>query len=92
MSNLNEILSTTPQTLAELQRVRLEQHVVTILKQTITAIKDKRYSKIPTGNSPAGDGWGCDNTFINFSWDQEERDIMDIIIMLEKLDGVIKSV
>lgn len=91
---LEQLLKTTPETLATEQYAALKEHVIKTLNTVLKAIdNDVGYSVIVkmTSDSPAGDGMGCDNSFINFGFSEgEPLDIMDVVSRLEKLRTISK--
>jgi hypothetical protein len=82
---LEQLLKTTPETLAVEQHAALKEHVIKVLESTLQAVKDEYYSAIQelTIDSPAGDGYGCNNNFINFGYN--EKDPLDICDVMERL-------
>ncbi len=86
--NIKEIMQTTPEDLAILQFNTLEKAALDILQEMSIAIQSRNYSKAAsmTGYSPSGDGYGCDNSYINFS----ETSCEDIGEVLERLEQLYK--
>jgi len=83
--HLSELMTTTPQNLAERQLEALSAHAIGILKALIESIKVKNFKDVPlTFFSPAGDGYGRDNYCINFAYNKDET--MDIAELMEKLE------
>ena len=82
---LEQLLKTTPETLAIEQHAALKAHVITVLESTLNAVKDEYYSGVSklAIYSPAGDCMGCDNHFINFGYNEKEP--LDIYEVMERL-------
>jgi hypothetical protein len=92
--NLEQLLKTTPETLAVEQHDALKAHVINVLESTLKAVKDEYYSAIQelTIDSPAGDGYGCDNNFINFGYeDNKPLDICEVMERLIELKKIAKK-
>ena len=66
--DVNEIFKLDVSNLAAAQHKALDAHVKNIIKQVIDIIVEERYDDIEElcSWSPAGDGYGCDNYYINF--------------------------
>jgi hypothetical protein len=92
---LEQLLKTTPETLAMEQYAALKEHTIKTLNTVIKAIEnDADYPVIQemTAYSPAGDGMGCDNSFINFGFSEKEPlDIMEVVGRLEELRTISKK-
>lgn len=86
--SLTRLLSTTPENLARLQLDAIKDHVINILKRVIFLIEEGRYSDIEEmlDRSPAGDCMGTDHHFINFAWEANPNDGLDILEVLEMLE------
>lgn len=88
---LEQLLKTTPETLAVEQHAALKEHVIKVLETTLQAVKDEYYTAVNnlTQFSPAGDCMGCENNFINFGYDEKEPldicDVMERLIELKKI-------
>lgn len=84
--NLKELLSTDASNLAKKQEKALNDFVVNRLQEIAHIIKSGDYQNVEkfTSFSPAGDGNGCDNNFINFDYG-ESKDGLDIIEVCQKL-------
>jgi hypothetical protein len=92
--NLEQLLKTTPETLAVEQHDALKAHVINVLESTLKAVKDEYYSAIQelTIDSPAGDGYCCDNNFINFGYeDNKPLDICEVMERLIELKKIAKK-
>ena len=91
---LEQLLKTTPETLAVEQHDALKAHVITVLESTLQAVKDEYYIAIQelTIDSPAGDGMGYDNHSINFGYNEKEPlDICDVMGRLIELKKIAKK-
>ena len=92
---LEQLLKTTPETLAMEQYAALKEHVIKNLKTVLEAIEDDAsYSVVEdlTSYSPAGDCMGLDNSFINFGFSEKEPlDIMEVVGRLEELRTISKK-
>jgi hypothetical protein len=97
--NLEQLLKTTPETLAVEQHDALKAHVINVLESTLKAVKDEYYSAIqeltidsPAGDGYGGDGYGCDNNFINFGYeDNKPLDIYEVMERLIELKKIAKK-
>ena len=85
---LKELMTIDPANLAQKQHVALKAHAISVLKAVIEAIEKNQYGKIEDmcEYSPAGDGMGCENHYINFAFDGAELDILELVHMLKGLD------
>lgn len=92
---LEQLLKTTPETLAMEQYAALKEHVIKTLKKVLEAIEnDTPYLDVEklTSYSPAGDGMGLDNSFINFGFSENEPlDIMEVVDRLAELRTISKK-
>lgn len=92
---LEQLLKTTPETLAMEQYAALKEHVIKTLNTVLEAIEnDAAYSVVEkmTAYSHAGDGNGNDNSFINFGFSEKEPlDIMEVVGRLEELRTISKK-
>lgn len=79
------ILDTNIEQLKKDQFQALTEHVEKTLNEIVSLFKEKQFTTIRerfVEYSPAGDCMGCDNSFINFAWNEGERkDIEDILSM-----------
>jgi hypothetical protein len=92
---LGTLMSTKPEDLAELQYQQLNKHIIRILEQVTNYVRNESYDEIKKmlSHSPAGDGYGLDNDFINFTYlDTESMDILEVIEKLERLITLKKKV
>lgn len=92
---LEQLLKTTPETLAMEQYAALKEHVIKTLNTVLKAIEDDAaYTVIEemTSYSPSGDCMGLDNSFINFGFSEKEPlDIMEVVGRLEELRTISKK-
>lgn len=93
--DLPQLLQTTPETLAAQQYRALKDHVINKLRTVINHIEKKEYSQIEKllGESPAGDGHGCNNSYIDFSdtgcgTPENGCDIGDVLDRLRQLNSI----
>lgn len=85
---VREIMDIDIYNLAEKQHDTLKEFTIGKLKRIGELIANEEYDKVKNmlAFSPAGDGYGCDNYYINLSFKENERmDIGDIIDLLENL-------
>ncbi len=84
--DIKEIMETTPEDLAILQFNTLEKAALDILQRMSIAIQNRDYiaARSMVDESPAGDGYGCDNSYIDFS-ETTCEDIGDVLERLEHL-------
>ena len=88
MDNIKQIMKIDVNNLAETQFNSLKKYTIEVLTEIIKAIKNDDFTTVRKhlGYSPAGDGYGCDNSFIEFDIeDDKEWDIGDVIDKLEQL-------
>jgi hypothetical protein len=85
--NLEELMKIDINNLAQKQYKAYEQHVIDILDNIKKCIIEKRFNDIKTFESRLGDGYGDDNTCIDFGYKgMEEMDISDVINKLKSLE------
>ena len=91
--NLNELLKTTPESLARTQINALKEHVLNILEEFHVAIKEERFddAKKMTFESPSGDAYGRDDTCINFSWEGKQDSIQEFFYEIDKLSRITEN-
>lgn len=85
--DLNELLKTSPEGLAELQFKELKSHVLHVLDRAQEYVRSENFDKA-VGMclySPAGDGHGSDNNFIDFA-PKGNNDGWDFVEVCEKLN------
>ena len=90
--DVKEILSINVENLAKRQHEAVKNHALNILEIVSTLIKTEQYSKIHDlcQFSPAGDGMGDDNNYIDFGIkgignELETMDICQLCELLQKL-------
>lgn len=86
--NIQELLKTTPETLAQTQHDALKEHTIEILERVLKQLKKEEYKAIEKDlfRSPAGDCMGSDNSCIDFSYNNDEvMDLGDMVSMLNNL-------
>ena len=68
-----------PRALAQEQYDAYKKYIVAKLDEVKEKILEEEYTEIEglTARSPAGDGWGRDNNFIDFGFDKEPKDILE---------------
>lgn len=92
---LSEIMSINVDNLREKQYQALKKHVVNILKKITDIVQnDGDLNKVTEmlAYSPAGDGYGLDNDYINFGFNSENEklkymDIGEVCHLLHSLKG-----
>lgn len=64
----------------------LKGHTLNILEGIIDDLKNDKFDDIRKKMkfSPAGDGYGSDNYYINFSYNETSMDLLDIINKMEE--------
>ena len=85
-----KILDTNIEKLKQDQSKALKEHITNIFNDILAKINEGKYQEVVDKYlefSPAGDGFGDDNYFINFSWNEERKDISDVLEMLAELDN-----
>lgn len=90
--DIKELMQIDVGNLIERQHEGLKRYVVDRLKEITELIHLEQYDKVDSRlqNSPAGDGYGFDNEYINFNYDGCDRDIAEVISELENLKMKIK--
>lgn len=85
--NVSEIMQIDVENLKEKQLEALKEHTVKILKDVIKCVENNEFEKIEkmTCYSPSGDGYGLDNSYINFAYDNGELDIMQMVERMQCL-------
>ena len=68
-----------PRALAQEQYDTYRKYIVSKLDEVKEKILEEEYDEIEelTACSPAGDGWGCDNNFVDFGFDKDPKDILE---------------
>lgn len=92
---LSDLMKTTPKQLASLQHDALKKHVLGVLNLITNIIRNEQYDSLMKDDdgllefSPAGDGYGNDNHYINFSYMKDEpMDIKEIVEELRNLKKI----
>ena len=89
MSDIKEILSLRPETLAEKQHAAFKKYVIDKIKTFNQLINDEKYQEAIglLADSPSGDGYGSDNEYIEYLDFSEtgHEDIGDVLRRLETL-------
>lgn len=90
---LHELMNTNPDTLAVKQRDALKEHILRKLTKVREAVQAENFALVEsmTSFSAAGDGHGSDNHFIDFSYNNQPKDIMEICDELKRLNEIIAS-
>lgn len=85
--NIEEIMRIDVINLKMVQHEALKNHVIEKLKEVEKLVMQERYSELQDilAYSPAGDGYGKDNYFINFGYDGNEKDLCDVLDILKGL-------
>ena len=86
MSDIKEILSLRPETLAEKQHAAFKKYVTDKIKTFNQLINDEKYQAAVglLADSPSGDGYGSDNEYLDFS-ETGHEDIGAVLRRLESL-------
>ena len=81
------IMDINIENLKEKQYEFLKGHTLNILEGIIDDLKKDKFDDIKKKMkfSPAGDGYGSDNFYINFSYNETSMDLLDIIDEMEEL-------
>ena len=92
MANLQDILNINVDTLKATQYKAIKDHALKVLRDVTKALNEDKLDvcKEHLESSPSGDGYGCDNQFIDFSWKGcpdscDGYDLGSILEMLEEL-------
>ena len=88
MSEIKEILSLKPETLAEKQHAAFKKYIINKIKNFNQMINDEKYTEALgfLAASPSGDEHGCDNEYIDFS-ETGYEDIGRVLKKLQSLKG-----
>lgn len=91
--SLEEILLIDPENIKQKQHDVLKGFVVNRLKEITEIIENEEYDKVNPylNHSPAGDGYGTDKDFIDFSISEKQRKNnygIDISEVIDKLKGL----
>lgn len=87
MTDIKKIMELSVNNLAEEQHFALKNHVVLILKNVLNLIEKDQYDIVLNylSFSPSGDCMGCDNHYIDFSWNNTPMDIAEVCEVLSSL-------
>lgn len=90
--DIKELMSIDIDNLIETQHEGLKRYVVNRLKEITELIHLEMYDKVDNklDYSPSGDGYGCDNNYINFNYDGCNRDISEVLSELKSLKSRIE--
>ena len=92
--DLKKLLSTTPETLAERQHEALLREVQSTFSRIVNHLQKGEFDQANAmlGDSPAGDGHGCDNRCIKFDHvlDPVPGCFTDIGEVIAKLETLVK--
>lgn len=79
--------------LQEEQLKELKRHTVEVLHKIAVAVEKEDFKAIKDNMqfSPAGDGYGDENHFIDFSWSGPTMDIGEIVEKMESLRASINA-
>lgn len=77
-----------PRELAKEQAEAYRKYIIGVLEEIKIKVSEQEYSDVGsmTAHSPAGDGYGLDNDFIDFGFDKKPRDIMEALNYLKYLE------
>lgn len=89
---LNELMEIDVKNLAKKQAEYLEAHIISKLEQAISHVKSHDFISlaIMTSYSPAGDGYGCENNFIDFRYSKNQDDGLDILEVSKILENLLE--
>ena len=87
-----EIMKVSIDNLAQKQLEFLKEHNINVLKNIISLIEEENFEKINkfVANSPAGDGYGEDNYYIDFSYEGSCKDVMEAFGEMEYIKSKIQ--
>ncbi len=90
MENEETIMDVDVNNLKQKQYDFLKKHTIDILDEIIELLQDGNLQKVMYSLkfSGAGDGYGQDNYYINFSYDKKPRDLQEIIEKMAELKGI----
>jgi len=79
--------------IARLQFEELYDHSMQILRDVLQCLGNKKYNDIKkmTFFSPAGDGYGLDNSCLNFGTIEEPIDIFEMVETLQNFEKIMKQ-
>ncbi len=88
MDNIKDIMELDVDNLKKKQYDALLKHTKSVLSKMMSLLDNGEFDKIEEEmlcDSPAGDGYGADNVFIDFGYTDEEMDIEQIMTKLREL-------
>lgn len=89
--DLNDVLNLDIKTLSNAQYEALKKHTIERLNKVINLLNEDKLQKIAylLKFSDSGDGWGSENYFIDFSYnDNECMDLGEILLKMAKLKNI----
>ena len=92
--DIKELLNTRPEQLAEKQFVALKGYSIGMLKSVVKLLETEQFDEARKylAESPAGDGYGLDNSYIDFNFiGNGGDDISEVIDKLEQLKSLMKK-
>lgn len=86
---IRTMLELTPETLAEKQHAQLTEHVKIIFNKISSALTRRDYAEAKkyAFESGSGDGWGRDDTCLNF-YGPDDANILNFGEVIEKLESL----
>jgi hypothetical protein len=83
--NLKELMKVDVENLRLKQNEAIKEHIISTLHQVITLVSKDKFKEVEQllEHSPAGDGMGSENNFINFKFDECSLDILEIINLIK---------
>lgn len=94
--NLEQLMATTPESLAKLQMDELQKHALDVIDEVRAIIARGEYSRISEKDemvvySPAGDAHGTDSHFVNFGFREgDEIDVKEMCHALRELQQIVE--
>ena len=88
--DLKRLMNINPSSLAEAQAKALKKHILDTLATVSYHIERGAYGVVLEDlvESPAGDGHGTDNFYINFGYTMEPMDLAETIEKLKELEDM----
>lgn len=86
--DIKDIMEIDVENLKHKQLEALKKHVMDRLNEIINLVINEEFDEVEKylKYSPAGDGYGCDNYFIDFSYvDGEEMDLSELLYKMKQL-------
>ena len=94
---VNSVMSIDPKNITEKQYEVLREYTISVLEDALNLIKEEKYDDVRLDYSPAGDGYGKDNAYIDFRFSQADRngyveiedigDVLEELIRLKKINS-----